>query len=131
MSVPLGGVWGSAIGDVHLWFSWVVIVANALAGLWSLAAHWMESARGRALWVFITVAQLAIFAQVILGVILQNSEDLEPKQFHNFYGFVSLAAVGIIYSYRGQVAAEYKYLLYGGGGLFLMGMAIRATLLNT
>lgn len=131
MSVPVAGVIGSAIGDVHSWFSWVVVISNAVAGLWALGAHWRQSVRGTPLWVFVAVAQVTIFVQVIIGVILQNSQNLEPPQFHNFYGFVSLAAVGIIYSYRTQVAAEYKYLLYAGGCLFLMGMSIRAMLLNT
>ena len=36
-----------------------------------------------------------------------------------FYGFVALASVGIISSYRQQLAAH-KYLLYGLGGLFLL-----------
>ena len=42
-----------------------------------------------------------------------------------FYGFIALVGVGLLYSYRHQLA-EYRYLLYGGGGLFLMGLAIRA-----
>ena len=29
----------SAVGDVHDWFSWVVIASNAVAGLWALGAH--------------------------------------------------------------------------------------------
>ena len=35
------------------------------------------------------------------------------------------SSVAIIYSYRLQIA-QYRYLLYGGGGLFLMGLGIRA-----
>ena len=50
-------------------------------------------------------------------------------QFHAFYGFVALATVGIIYSYRHQVAAH-LYLLYGLGGLFLMGLALRAIVIS-
>jgi hypothetical protein len=38
---------------------------------------------------------------------------------------VALATIGIIYSYRHQLAAR-LYLLYGLGGLFLMGLALRA-----
>jgi hypothetical protein len=42
-----------------------------------------------------------------------------------FYGFVLLATIGIIYSYRQQLRHR-LYLLYGFGGLFLMGLGIRA-----
>jgi hypothetical protein len=44
-----------------------------------------------------------------------------------FYGFVAFIAVGILYSYRQQLR-ERVYLLYGFGGLFVMGLGIRALL---
>ena len=44
-----------------------------------------------------------------------------------FYGFVAIIAVGIIYCYRSQMRHR-LYLLYGLGGLFLMGLGIRAML---
>jgi hypothetical protein len=115
--------------DAHAWLAWVVVVSNALAGVWALAAHWLPAARHRSLWWFTIAAQLTIVAQVILGVLVVTTEDREAPQFHMFYGFVALASVGIIYSYRQQLAA-YRYLLYGLGGLFLMGLAIRAMLIG-
>ena len=115
--------------EVHDWWSWVVVVSNGLAGAWALAAHWLEALRRRELWWFVTLAQLTIFVQVILGVIMVAAQDMEVDEFHMFYGFVSIIAVGIIYSYRNQLAAH-RYLLYGGGGLFLMGMGLRAIFLT-
>ncbi|MDD9370361.1 MAG: hypothetical protein PV358_09635 [Acidimicrobiales bacterium] len=115
--------------DAHAWVAWVVVVSNAVAGLWALAAHWLPAARHRSLWWFTVAAQLTIVAQVILGVLVVTTEDREAPQFHMFYGFVALASVGIIYSYRQQLATH-RYLLYGLGGLFLMGLAIRAMLIG-
>ena len=46
-----------------------------------------------------------------------------------FYGFVAIIAVAIIYSYRTQMRHR-LYLLYGLGGLFLMGLGIRALLVG-
>ena len=115
--------------DVHAAVAWVVVVSNALAGVWALAAHWLPAVRHRSLWWFTLAAELTIVAQVVLGVLLVTSEDRPAPQFHMFYGFVALASVGIIYSYRQQLAAH-KYLLYGLGGLFLMGLAIRAMLIG-
>lgn len=100
-------------------------MANGLAGLWALGAHRWERLRHRSLWWFTAVAEAAIFVEVILGVILLDREDIEVPQFHMFYGFVAIATVGIVYSYRQQLT-EWLYLLYGFGGLFLMGLAIRA-----
>ena len=68
--------------------------------------------------------------QVTLGVAIVASEDIEAPQFHMLYGFAALITVGIIYSYRQQVS-EHLYLLYGLGGLFLMGLAIRAMFIST
>ena len=106
-------------------FSWVVVATNALVGAWALAAHQYERARSPWLWRATLVAELTIFVQVASGAVLVGFQDLEVAQFHAFYGFVAAATVGIVYSYRHQLAAH-RYLLYGFGGLFLMGLAIRA-----
>jgi hypothetical protein len=110
--------------SLHGDLSWVVVFANAAAGLWALAAHWHEPLRHRSLWWFTIAAQLTIVAQAILGTILIAVEGREVEDWHAIYGFMSVAAVGIVYSYRQQVW-PWRFLLYGFGGLFLMGMAIR------
>lgn len=115
--------------DLHQSWAWVLIIANGLAGLWSLGAHKVEALRTRALWWFTLVAELTIFVQVIFGVILVNKYKLEFPAFHAFYGFVGIMAVAIIYSYRNQMKHR-LYLLYGFGGLFLMGLGIRAMLVG-
>lgn len=111
--------------DLHADFSWVVVATNAAVGLWALAAHWVERARSSWLWRATVAAELTIVVQVCLGVALVAVEDLDVAQFHAFYGFVALATIGIVYSYRHQVE-PHLYLLYGLGGLFLMGLALRA-----
>jgi hypothetical protein len=115
--------------DLHLQWAWFVIVSNGLAGLWSLSAHRFVPLRSRALWWFTLVAQLTMFVQVALGVALVNREKLEFPQFHAFYGFVGIMAIAIIYSYRNQMKHR-LYLLYGFGGLFVMGLGIRAMLVG-
>jgi hypothetical protein len=118
--------------DLHIGWAWVVIVANALAGVWALAAHWWEPLRTRALWWFTIAAELTIFVQAGLGVGLVAGVGIEPPPFHLFYGFVAIIAVGILYSYRSTSAwvRQRVYLVYGLGGLFLMGLGIRALLVG-
>jgi hypothetical protein len=111
--------------QIHADFSWVVVGANAVVGLWALAAHAQERWRSPRLWPATVVAELTIVVQVCLGVALVALRDYDVSQFHAFYGFVALAAVGIIYSYRQQLK-PHVHLLYGLGGLFLMGLALRA-----
>jgi hypothetical protein len=119
----------SQLLDVHVGFAWFVVISNGVAGLWALGAHWVGALRSRALWWFTAAAEVGIFVQVALGVAVQQRDGIEPAEFHMFYGFVAIIAVGIIYSYRQQME-PHRYLLYGGGGLFLMGLGIRAMLLG-
>lgn len=105
----------------------MVICSNALAGLWSLGALRVPALRTRALWWFTIAAEVSIFVQVAIGVASMQVDDLQPAKFHMFYGFVAIFAVAIIYSYRQQMQHR-LYLLYGLGGLFLMGLGIRALL---
>jgi hypothetical protein len=67
--------------------------------------------------------------QVVLGVLLVSVEDFEPPRFHMFYGFVAFITVGLLYSYRYVWKARgWLELAYGLGGLFIMGLGIRAVL---
>lgn len=115
--------------DVHLWWGWAIVVTNGVAGAWALGAHRNERLRVPALWWLTAVAQLAVLVQVVLGVVLLRGRPTEPYGIHMFYGFVSAFAVAIVYSYRAQLRDQ-RYLLYGFGGLFLVGMALRAIALQ-
>ena len=104
-----------------------MIIGNGLAGAWALAAQRVPSLRTRALWWFTAFVEVAIVVQVILGVALYKGQHVKVAKFHMFYGFVAMIAVAIIYSYRQQLRRRI-YWLYGGGGIFLMGLGIRAML---
>lgn len=119
----------SALRDFHEAWAWVMILGNAFAGLWALSAHRFVALRSRALWWFTGAAEFTVFVQVVLGVVMVNKYKVEFPQFHAFYGFVAIIAVAIIYSYRQQLKSR-VYLLYGFGGLFLMGLGIRAMLVG-
>ena len=118
-----------ALRDFHEAWAWVMILGNAFAGLWALSAHRFVALRSRALWWFTGAAEFTVFVQVVLGVVMVNKYKVEFPQFHAFYGFVAIIAVAIIYSYRQQLKSR-VYLLYGFGGLFLMGLGIRAMLVG-
>ena len=115
------------LADLHALWAWVVIIGNGMAGIWALFALRVPGLRTRALWWFTAIAEIAIVVQVILGVILVSGRGLQVEQFHMFYGFVAIIAGTIMYSYRHSLAHRI-YLLYGLGGLFLMGLGIRAML---
>ena len=114
---------------IHEGWAWVVIIGNGMAGLWALGALRWPSLRTRALWWFTAFVEFAVFVQVGLGVGLVAGQKIQAPKFHMFYGFVAIIAVGIIYSYRHQLRHK-LYLLYGLGGLFVMGLGIRALLVG-
>ncbi len=117
------------LNNLHTNWAWVVIIANGLAGIWALTAHKLVALRTRALWWYTGVAEATMFVQVILGVIMVNRDKAVFPAFHAFYGFVAIIAIAIIYSYRAQLKGR-VYLLYGFGGLFIMGLGIRAMLVG-
>lgn len=119
----------SMVRDSHIVLGWSWVFANAFVGLWALVAHYRSAWRRRELWWAIGVAQLLVFAQAIVGVVILDTEDIEPPEFHLLYGFSGIVAIGIVYSYRSQME-DHRYLLYAGGSLFLMGLGIRALLLG-
>ncbi len=106
----------------------VVVFAGFVAGSWALAAHRIESLRSDALWFAQHIFHALIALQVALGAILVGFSNVEADGNHMFYGFLTFVGIGIIIGYRHLSA--YRYLLYGVGGLFVMGLAIRAMLLN-
>jgi hypothetical protein len=119
----------AALLDLHKAWAWVVVVGNGLAGLWALGADRMPALRHPTLWWFTAFVEVALFLQVGLGVWLVAGEGIEAPQFHMFYGFVALIAVAILYSYKAQLRHR-LHVLYGLGGLFLMGLGIRAMVLG-
>jgi hypothetical protein len=119
------------VSNLHNTLGWVLIVANAFVGVWALTAQYVERLRLKAMWWAIGVAQLAVFAVAIVGVLLANEEGRVLDDFHALYGFTTIVAVGILYSYRSSpFIGDKQYLLYGFGSLFIMGLGIRALFLN-
>ena len=103
----------------------MVLAGNGAAAVWALAAHKLPRLRSRALWWSLLAVQSLLVAEVIIGVVLTAGGGREVGGIHTFYGFITLAALGILFSYRSQVMPSRHHLLYGWGGLFIAGLIIR------
>ena len=110
---------------LHRYLAWFIVFFNALAGLLALVAHFKPALRKPSIWKLTVVAQVLLFVQAIIGVIVFQGKEEIVDEFHLFYGFFALATVGFMFAYREQLK-DYIYLMYGVGGIFLMGLAIRA-----
>lgn len=116
----------SGLHDVHVVTGWVLIVTNALAGAWCLGAYRWAALRGRAVWIGVIVAQLTTVVQAVVGAVLSRRDDVVLDDMHALYGFSAIIAVAIMYSYRTSPFMKGKELvLYGFGGLFVMGLGLR------
>ena len=114
------------LSSIHDNFAWFVVASNAAVGLWALGADRYPALRGPWLWRSVAVAQVSIFVQAALGAGIIG-QGIQVEQFHMFYGFLCIIAVAILYGYRNNDAlVRYRYLLYGFGSLFIMGLALRA-----
>jgi hypothetical protein len=118
--------------DAHDALAWFLVVTNAAVGVWALAAHWLPVLRVRPIWWATAIAQSSTVAIAVVGVLIVNRYGVELDSFHALYGFSTIVAVGILYSYRGSPFVKDKvYLMYGIGSLFIMGLGIRAMWLGT
>ena len=70
----------ASLRDLHEGFAWVMVIGNGLAGVWALSAHRVEALRGRALWWFTALAQVAIAVQVTMGCLLYTSPSPRDKR---------------------------------------------------
>ena len=113
--------------DLHRAWGYAAIVANFLAGVYTLIAWRVPKLRNRWLWWPTIIAEAMMLIQVFLGVLLVSVEHYEPPRFHMFYGFVAFISIGLLYSYRYVWrAANRMELAYGLGGIFIMGLGLRA-----
>ena len=113
---------------LHLAACWVLVFGNGLAGIWSLAATRLHSLRSPSLWWLTAFVQFWVFAVLKLAALHLNADEGAAGSFHVFYGVLSAVTVTILYSYRSQLS-RYLHALYGWGGLFIMGLGIRALVL--
>jgi hypothetical protein len=109
----------------HEVLAWVVVVANGAVGVWALGAQWLPALRVVAVWWAVAVAQALLFVQAVVGVALFADVGGEGPRFHMFYGFLTLVAVALLYGYRLQLG-DRRWVLYGAGSLFIMGLSIQA-----
>ncbi|MFT6289913.1 MAG: hypothetical protein ACJAR2_000498 [Ilumatobacter sp.] len=122
----------TTLNSAHELSAWLLIASNAFVGVWALLAQQFPAVRHRVLWWATGVAQLSTMVVAVIGALIVNQQNIELDSFHALYGFSTIFAVAILYSYRNSPFISDKlHLLYGFGSLFIMGLGIRALFLGT
>jgi hypothetical protein len=114
--------------DLYDWYRralWAQVVVNAVAGAWALAAHRWTRIRNLGLWIVTAAGYLVASAALVMAAILIRNYEWSAPRDLMLYEFSALIAAGVIYSYAHQLKAR-RYLIYGFGSLFIMGLAVRA-----
>ena len=116
------------LGTFHVFACWVLVIGNGLAGIWALTANRLSWLQTVWLWWVTGFFQLWVFVQLTIAALHLNANEGAPQSFHVFYGVLSAVTVAILYSYKNQMK-QHQNALYGWGGLFIMGLGIRALVL--
>lgn len=111
------------MSEIHATWGWIAIVINGLVGLWGVLMHRREMMPRGFFWA-VGIAIAALLSQVVLGVVLMSSQDLEPGDQHVFYGAVIAVTFAFAYIYRAQLRKR-PALYYGLLLLFTMGLGLR------
>lgn len=102
---------------------------TAVAGVWALAAMRRAALAGRALWATVAVSFGVVALNVVAASVLAARYDWPFPPLHLPYEFSGLVAIAIVYSYGKQMPTR-RLAIYGGGCLFLMGLALRALFMS-
>lgn len=109
--------------EIHAIWGWIAVVVNGVVGVWGLLLHRRETVPR----VFLRAVGIAIgglLLQVVAGVVLLSSPDLDPGNQHVFYGVVVAVTFSFAYIYRAQFRKR-PALYYGLLLLFTMGLGMR------
>lgn len=111
------------VSSLHASWGVIAVWVNGLVGLWGLVMF-RRPTLPRVFYWAVGLAIVAMLAQVILGVVIMSTDDIDPGNQHVFYGVVIAATFAFAYIYRAQFRkrpALYLGLLL----LFTMGLGIR------
>ena len=95
-----------------------------VVGLWGVLISRRESTVPQVFYWAVGIAIAGLLAQVITGVVLMQSEAIDPGDQHVFYGVLIAVTFSLAYIYRVEFRKR-PALYYGLLLLFTMGLGIR------
>jgi hypothetical protein len=127
MTTHSGGVWQgfilSPVRSMHVVWGQVAVWINGLVGLWGLILSRRQSVPRVFYW-GVGLAVVAMLLQLLNGVVVMSTSEIDPGDQHVFYGAVIAATFSFAYIYRAELRKR-PALRYGALLLFTMGLGIR------
>jgi hypothetical protein len=111
------------VSSFHSTWAVIAIWLNGIVGLWGLLLMRRESVPKPFYWV-LGLAIAVMLLQVVVGVALMSTENIDPGNQHVFYGVLIAVTFAFSYIYRTQFRKR-PALYYGLLLLFAMGLGIR------
>lgn len=109
--------------SVHVVWGEIAVWINGLVGLWGLILARRDTVPRPFYW-GVGIAVVSLLSQVVNGVVVMNTSEIDPGDQHVFYGGVIAATFSFAYIYRAQFRKR-PALYYGLLLLFAMGLGIR------
>lgn len=112
---------------LHHNFAQVVIVYSGILALWGLLLYALGRPPGGNYLGALVLNEGVVIVQGIFGIILAVQGHRPASNLHFLYGLVSLLVLPFAYSYSARGTQRQDSLIFGLAGLFLVGIALRAT----
>jgi hypothetical protein len=111
------------VSSFHTTWALIAVWVNGIVGLWGIALMKRETAPRPFNWA-VGGAIFVMLIQVVTGVTLMSTDDIDPGNQHVFYGVLIATTFAFAYIYRAQFRKR-PALYYGLLLLFTMGLGIR------
>jgi len=102
-----------SLSDVHNWLSDALLFYTLLAGLWGLLNFIGTREISLGYWVALTVAQMLVMSQGLLGGLLWLQDKRPAQDAHVIYGALAALGLPIIYAATRGHEGHRESLAYG------------------
>ena len=113
--------------DLHQFVAYVVVALFAIGWIWGLGAWALKRSPGERYWLWVTVVQVSVGVQAIVGVLLFVTGKRAPQLLHYAYGiFPVLLLVGAHVYARKPEFADRPWFPFAVVAFFCFGLTLRA-----
>jgi hypothetical protein len=112
---------------VHESVGFLVVAIFTVGWIWGGTAHLRNRAPGEGFWIWLTIAQVAIGLEVLLGIIVFALGYRPDTKLHYVYGVGPIVVLMIAHSIaRDENFSDRPWVPFAWASFFCFGLALRA-----